>query len=108
MMLTMPARPIEPHQTPSFKHIDIFQDLSPDEVEVLQGRATLKVVPTGAFIFSPEQPRDDLFVLQSGRVWIYYLSSAGKLLTTALCEIGHRACICSAVASYAACSGCVV
>ncbi len=70
------------------RDVDIFQDLTPDEVEVLGNRAPMKMVEAGATFYSPEDASEVLFILKSGRVRIYRLSPDGKALTTAIIEAG--------------------
>lgn len=70
------------------RDIDIFQDLSPDEVETLGQRAPMQTVETGAVFYSPEDASEVLFILKAGRVRIYRLSADGKALTTAIIEAG--------------------
>lgn len=70
------------------KDVDIFQDLAPDEVEILGKRAPMRTVPGDTTFFSPEDPSEVLFILKSGRVRLYRLSEEGKVLTTAIIEAG--------------------
>ncbi len=70
------------------RDVDIFQDLTPDEVEVLGNRAPMQTVEAGATFYSPEDASEVLFILKSGRVRIYRLSPDGKALTTAIIEAG--------------------
>lgn len=70
------------------RDIDIFQDLSPDEVDALGKRAPMQNVEAGAIFYSPEDASEVLFILKAGRVRIYRLSADGKALTTAIIEAG--------------------
>ena len=70
------------------RDIDIFQDLSPDEVETLGHRAPMQTVEAGSVFYSPEDASEVLFILKAGRVRIYRLSADGKALTTAIIEAG--------------------
>ncbi len=70
------------------RDIDIFQDLSPDEVETLGHRAPMHTVEAGTVFYSPEDASEVLFILKVGRVRIYRLSTDGKALTTAMIDAG--------------------
>jgi CRP-like cAMP-binding protein len=68
--------------------IDIFRDLSHEEVERLGRRAPMRRVPAGTVFYLPEQPAEVLFILKEGRVRLYNISPAGRELTLALLEEG--------------------
>jgi CRP-like cAMP-binding protein len=68
--------------------IDIFRDLSHDEIEQLGKRAPMRRVPAGTLFYSPEQPTEVLFILKEGRVRLYHLSPGGRELTLAVLEEG--------------------
>ncbi len=70
------------------KDVDIFQDLTHEEVEALGKHAPMRTVPADTTFFSPEDPSEVLFILKSGRVRLYRLSEEGKALTTAIIEAG--------------------
>lgn len=70
------------------KQNEIFQDLAPEEIEVVSKWAPMKRVPTGTIFYSPDQPTEVLFILKEGRVRLYHLSPEGKALTTAILEAG--------------------
>lgn len=70
------------------RDIDIFQDLSPDEVETLGHRAPMQTVEAGTVFYSPEDASEVLFILKVGRVRMYRLSADGKVLTTAMIDAG--------------------
>ena len=70
------------------KDVDIFQDLSPDEVAALGKRAPMQTVDAGTIFYSPEDASEVLFILKEGRVRIYRLSPDGKALTTAIIAAG--------------------
>jgi CRP/FNR family cyclic AMP-dependent transcriptional regulator len=70
------------------KDVDIFQDLSAEEVDELGKRAPMRSVAAGTIFYSPEEPSEVLFILKVGRVRLYRLSSEGKALTTAIVGAG--------------------
>jgi CRP-like cAMP-binding protein len=70
------------------KDIDIFQDLTSEEVDTLGQHAPMRQVDTGTLFYSPLDPTEVLFILKAGRVRLYRLSPDGKALTTAILESG--------------------
>ncbi len=70
------------------KDVDIFQDLSPAEIEALRKRAPMRQVEAGTILYMPDEPMEVLFILKVGRVRLYHLSPDGKALTTAILESG--------------------
>ncbi len=66
------------------KDVDIFQDLSPAEIDAL--RAPVRQVEAGTILYMPDEPMEVLFILKVGRVRLYHLSPDGKALTTAILE----------------------
>jgi CRP-like cAMP-binding protein len=63
--------------------VDIFQDLSPDEVEELERALTLTHCERGRILYMPEQTGEVLFLLKEGRVQLYRISPDGKKLVIA-------------------------
>lgn len=72
----------------SLSEIDIFQDLSEEELKVIAERAPMQTVEPGTVFFSPEERTEVLFILKQGRVRIFRLSPDGKALTTAIVSAG--------------------
>lgn len=70
------------------REVDIFQDLSSDEVAQLGKFAPMHRVESGTPFYSPEQAIEVLFILKSGKVRLYQLSEDGKILTTTILEAG--------------------
>lgn len=68
--------------------VDIFQDLSPAEMDAIAARAPMQTVAAGTVFYSPEQRTEVLFILKQGRVRIFRLSPSGKALTTAIITPG--------------------
>src|SRR5688500_104262 len=50
------------------KDVDIFQDLSPEEVDAIGKRAPMRTVEAGTIFYSPEEASEVLFILKAGRV----------------------------------------
>lgn len=70
------------------KDVDIFQDLTPEEIDALAKRAPIRQVEAGTIFYRPDEPTEVLFILKMGRVQLYHLSPEGKSLTTAILEAG--------------------
>lgn len=68
--------------------VDIFQDLTADEIHQLGERAPMKRVPSGTLFYTAEQAIEVLFILKEGRVRLYHLEPGGRILTLAILEQG--------------------
>ncbi len=77
-----------PDKTNHLRTIDIFYDLSPEEVANVGKRTAMQRVRPGTVFYSPEQTAEVLFILKEGRVRLYHLSPEGKELTTVILESG--------------------
>jgi len=64
--------------------VDIFRDLSPAEMDAIAAAAPMKTFAAGEVLFSPNNPVEMLFILKRGRVRIFWVSSDGRALTTAI------------------------
>jgi CRP/FNR family transcriptional regulator, cyclic AMP receptor protein len=67
---------------------NIFQDLTPDEVQSIARRARSYTLPANTIIHTPDEASENLFLLHSGQVKLYHLSSEGKMLVTGYRESG--------------------
>jgi len=63
--------------------IDIFRDLTPDEVEKIDQSVTMSTCKPGRIFYSPEEEGEVLFLLKMGEVQLYRLSPEGKKLVVA-------------------------
>ena len=63
---------------------DIFQDLTPEEVEEIHSTITVKEVEKGRIIYMPEDSGEVLFILRQGRVQLYRLSADGRKLVLSI------------------------
>ncbi len=70
------------------KDVDIFQDLTSEEIAALGKHAPMREVGAGTLFYSPLEPTEVLFILKVGRVRLYHLSPDGKALTTAILDAG--------------------
>lgn len=68
--------------------VEIFADLSDEEVEAIAGHAPMQEFASGELLYSPPQPMEKLFILKGGRVRIFRVSSDGRALTTAIIHPG--------------------
>jgi CRP-like cAMP-binding protein len=69
--------------------IEIFQDLSPQEVDEMDRTTTMSTCESGRVFYAPHETGEVLFLLKSGRVQLYRLSPEGKKLVVA--ELGPGA-----------------
>ncbi|MFZ2489058.1 MAG: Crp/Fnr family transcriptional regulator [Anaerolineae bacterium] len=63
--------------------IELFQDLSPKEIEELERLITISSVKRGKVFYRPEETGEVLFIIKSGRVQLYRISPEGKKLVIA-------------------------
>ncbi|MBT2366112.1 Crp/Fnr family transcriptional regulator [Streptomyces sp. ISL-10] len=68
--------------------VDIFCDLSEQEMEAIAAAAPMKTYTAGEMLYSPTQPCEVLFILKKGRVRIFRVSADGRALTTAIITPG--------------------
>lgn len=68
--------------------VDIFADLSEDEMARIGAAAPMRRVAPGELVYSPAAPVETLFILKKGRVRIFRVSPDGRALTTALVSPG--------------------
>jgi CRP-like cAMP-binding protein len=69
-------------------NIDIFQDLAPGEVDLLDRQVTMTTCVTGRIFYTPDETGEALFLLKKGRVQLYRLSPDGKKLIVAVLHEG--------------------
>lgn len=68
--------------------VDIFCDLSPEEMDVIAAAAPMRNYAAGEMLYSPHNPVETLFILKKGRVRIFRVSADGRALTTAILTPG--------------------
>lgn len=68
--------------------VDLFADLSPDELDAMQLMVAERTFRPGELIFSQAQPVTALFILKAGRVRVFRVAEDGKALTMAILEPG--------------------
>jgi CRP/FNR family transcriptional regulator len=64
------------------QRVDIFRDLSREEIEALFHGVMLRDCSTGTVFFTPEDSSERLFILKEGQVELYRLTVDGKRLVT--------------------------
>jgi len=69
-------------------NIDVFQDLSPDDLKEMDQTTTMSTCEPGRVFYAPEDTGEVLFLLKKGRVQLYRLSPDGKKLIVAILEEG--------------------
>ncbi len=70
------------------RDVDLFQDLTDEEIKALGERMPMREVAAGTIFYRPDEPTEVLFLIRSGRVRLYHLSAEGKDFTTAVLEPG--------------------
>ncbi len=63
--------------------VDVFQGLSPAEMEEMDHTTTMSTCRRGKIFYRPEDASEVLFILKKGRVQLYRLSPEGKKLVVA-------------------------
>ena len=65
------------------KMVDIFQDLSSDDMKEMDRTTTMSTCQRGKIFYQPQDTSEVLFILKKGRVQLYRLSPEGKKLIVA-------------------------
>lgn len=81
--------PIEANKIELLSAMEIFKDLSEEEVGALMSKATMSTARKGAKFYGADGGPEVLFLLKEGRVELYRLSPEGKRLTLAIVEKGE-------------------
>jgi CRP-like cAMP-binding protein len=77
-----------PDKQSFLRDVEIFQDLTEQEVERLGEKMPLKNVAARTVLYAPDEPTEVLFMIKEGRVRLFRLSADGKTITTATLEEG--------------------
>jgi CRP/FNR family transcriptional regulator, cyclic AMP receptor protein len=62
--------------------VEIFQDLSPEEMQYIDRMTSMVTTPKGRVFFNPAERSEVLFILKKGDVSIYRINPEGKKLVT--------------------------
>lgn len=68
--------------------VDIFEPLTEQEIEDLNGQLPDRRLEGGEIFFGPDDPSERLFILQSGKARIYRTNPDGREFTLAVVEAG--------------------
>lgn len=74
---------MSPQPAEKMRHLselDVFQDLTPREMEELNRITTMSTVTRSKVFYRPEETSEVLFILKEGRVQLYRISPEGKKL----------------------------
>lgn len=69
--------------------LDLFADLSPEEMQRIAEAAPMRPVERGALVYAPHRPLEILFIVKKGRVRLYRTAADGRSLTTAIIVPGE-------------------
>lgn len=69
-------------------HSDLFRHLSIEEIQTLEHSVNIITCAAGRILYRPGDVGSSLFLLRSGRVQLYHLSTDGRKLITATLEVG--------------------
>lgn len=72
----------------NLRNVDIFQDLTPSEISVLEKKMRFARVAARTVFYEPDESNKSLFFIVEGRVRLYHLSADGNIFTTAILEAG--------------------
>lgn len=67
---------------------ELFKDLNEDELDMLGRGSQSTIIPKREYIFTPDEPSNQVYMLKSGRVRISRLSETGKHFTLVILEPG--------------------
>jgi len=70
----------QPEKIGYLRLVDIFQDLSADEIAEIDRSTTMTTCRRGKIFYMPEGTSEVLFLLKEGRVQLYRISAEGKKL----------------------------
>ena len=71
------------------QHIDLFQDMTPQEMHRLAMRTKMRRYERGKVIAHPDDPRDTIYLVKEGRVKLCRYSASGRVQILALLERGN-------------------
>lgn len=81
--MSIESESVSPQPAEKMRHLselDVFQDLTPREMEELNRITTMSTVMRGKVFYRPEETSEVLFILKEGRVQLYRISPEGKKL----------------------------
>jgi CRP-like cAMP-binding protein len=76
------------HKRDYLREQELFRDLTPDDLSVIDRQTRMVTCPKGRILYSQEDRAEALFLLKRGRVQLYRLTPGGKRLELATLEPG--------------------
>jgi len=76
------------HKREYLRKQELFHDLTPDDISVIDRQTQMVTCPKGRILYSQEDRAEALFLLKRGRVQLYRLTGSGKRLELATLEPG--------------------
>lgn len=67
----------------------IFSNMTSDEVESVVQESTLQIVYRGEHIFKQGEPQDGIYVVETGRIKVFYTDPSGREITLAYWHSGN-------------------
>jgi CRP/FNR family transcriptional regulator len=83
-----PLMPIDNGSFSCLSEVELFADLSREEILAMDRMAPSRSYSLGELVFSQSQPVTALFILKKGRIRIFRVTEDGKALTMAILEPG--------------------
>ena len=68
--------------------VDIFQDLTMDEIKQVEHALPMTTCPAGKVFYSPNEAGEVIFILKKARVQLYRMPSEGRKLVIAMLAAG--------------------
>jgi CRP/FNR family cyclic AMP-dependent transcriptional regulator len=68
--------------------VDVFEPLSPEEIEQLNGQLPDRHLERGEMFYTPEERTERLFLLQKGKIRIFRTTPDGREFTLAIVDSG--------------------
>jgi len=76
------------HSFSCLNSVELFSDLSADEMAELDRTAPSQRFLRGELVFSQSQPSSSLFILKTGRIRVFRVTEEGKAMTIGILEPG--------------------
>lgn len=76
------------HKREYLRKQELFRDLTPDDISVIDRQTQMVTCPKGRILYSQEDRAEALFLLKRGHVQLYRLTGSGKRLELATLEPG--------------------
>ena len=71
------------------KQANLFEQLSAEEIARVESRSRMQVFPRKGIVYLPNDPGHSVFLLTSGRIRLYHVTSEGKESVLAFIEPGE-------------------